>query len=85
MILSVRLLYRRIINAGNTGAHQAGFIEFPVLIAVGAEPISRVIMPLIGEAYCNACIMKGPQLFDEAVIEFLCSFAPEKLHYRCPS
>jgi hypothetical protein len=34
-----------IIDAGLAAAHQAVLVEFPLLIAVGAEPLSGAVMP----------------------------------------
>ena len=34
--------------------HATVFIKFPVLIAIGMEPIPLVIMPFVDEAHGNA-------------------------------
>jgi hypothetical protein len=44
---ALALLDRDIIDAGDAKPHQAVIIEFPVLVAVAAEPITAVVVPLI--------------------------------------
>jgi len=58
--------------------HQACFIEFPILIAVGAIPLTGIIVALIGETNCDAIAVEGPKLFDESVFQFSVPFASEK-------
>src|SRR5919202_2623824 len=38
-----------VVDAGVARAHQAVLGEFPVLVAVGAEPVARVVVVLVGE------------------------------------
>jgi len=40
-----------IIDAGLAAAHQAVLVEFPLLIAVGAEPLSGAVMPFVLETH----------------------------------
>jgi hypothetical protein len=40
MILALRLLSRPIIDEGKPKSHRAVLIKFPVLIAIGAEPVA---------------------------------------------
>src|SRR5919202_398756 len=78
-VLALGFLDRQIIDAGQTTAHATAHEtvlgELPVFIAIGPEPMPRVIMPLIREAHRNAGVMKGPELFDEAVVQFFGPFA----------
>src|SRR5229473_353912 len=67
-------------GSGETTAHQPIRGELPVFIAIGPEPVARVIMPLIREAHRDTSVMKGPELFDEAVVQFFGPFALEELH-----
>src|SRR5438874_4700389 len=64
MILAVRFLDRQVINGRKPKSHQAVVSKFPVLITVGAEAISRVIMPFVGEPHSNAVCLVSPKLFD---------------------
>ena len=52
--------YREIIDAGDPTAHQAVFVEFPILIAVSAKPIAAVVVILVGEANGDTIPAKGP-------------------------
>jgi hypothetical protein len=53
-------------------------VEFPVLIAVAAEPKTAVIVPLIGEAHRDAVLAKRPDFLDQAVAEFPGSLASQE-------
>ena len=64
MIFSLRLLDREIVDGCVAKTHQAIVIELPVLIAIGAEPISGVIVPFVGKAHGNAISRVSPELFD---------------------
>ena len=67
VVLALALLDRQIVDAGDAQTHQAMFVEFPVLIAVAAEPVAAVVMPLIGEAHGNAILAKSPDLLCDTV------------------
>jgi inactivated superfamily I helicase len=67
-----------IVNAGDSALHQAIGIELPVLVAITTKPIEAVIMPLIGEAHCDAVLTKGPNLFDQPIAELAVLFAREE-------
>src|SRR5262245_63494340 len=70
---------RQVIDARDAPLHEAALVELPILVAIGAIPLARVIVPLIGEADSNAIAFAGPKLFDEPVVELLGPFASEEL------
>src|SRR5580658_4746797 len=76
---SVRGSDWQIVDAGVAPTHVTLRCEFPILVAVAAVPMLGIIMPFIGESHANAIAGKGPQLFDESVVEFLGPFALQKL------
>src|SRR2546423_15055856 len=80
MILAVRLLDRQVVDGGKPKSHQAIAIKFPVLVAIGTEPISRVIMPFIGEPHGDAVCVISPKLFDQPGVKFLGPLAFQKLN-----
>ena len=80
VVLALGFLDRQVIDTGQTTAHQPIRGELPVFIAIGPEPVARVIMPLIREAHRDTSVMKGPELFDEAVVQLFGPFALEKLY-----
>ena len=80
--LAVRLQDRQIVDAGMAAAHQSVFVELPVFVAVGAEPVAVVVMPFVGEAHGDPVSVEGPQFFDQAVVEFLAPFAGEEFDDR---
>src|SRR5690348_10373266 len=69
---------RQIVDRSQPPLHFAGGVEFPVLVAVRAEPVTAVIMPFIGKAHGDPVVAKRPYFLDQAVIEFLGPFACEK-------
>ena len=78
VVFALALFYPQIIDAGDAQTHQAMLVEFPVLVAVAAEPVAAVVVPFIGEAYGDAVLSIGPDLLDKAVIEFTLPFACQK-------
>jgi hypothetical protein len=78
VVLAFTLLDREIVNAGDTKAHQPVLVEFPILIAVAAEPIAAVVVPLIGEAHGDAVLTEGPNFLDQAVVELSAPLAPQE-------
>src|ERR1700730_12269906 len=75
VVFALALFDRQIVDAGDAQTHQAMFVEFPVLDAIAAEPVAAVVVPLIGKAYGDAVLSIGPDLLDQAVIEFALPFA----------
>src|SRR5262245_3617631 len=73
---------RQIIDARDATLHEAALVEFPVLGAVGAIPVPRVVMPLIREPNGNAVALTSPKLFDEPIVELLGPFASQELPDR---
>jgi hypothetical protein len=59
-VFPVRFLDRKIIDRGISVVHQAIGPEVPVLVSVGTEPISGIIMPFVSEAHGDAVVGKGP-------------------------
>src|SRR5215470_14737881 len=42
---------RQVVDRGVALAHQPALVEQPILVAIGAEPVAGIIVPLIGEAH----------------------------------
>src|SRR5580700_3101829 len=75
---SVALLDRKIIDARDAQAHQAMLIEFPVLVAIAAEPVPTVIVPFVGKADGDSVGMEGPEFLDQPVVELAVPFSCQK-------
>src|SRR5437762_891350 len=56
---------RQIVYRSQAPAHQAGSIEFPILVSVGTEPVIAVVAPFICEAHSDPVVAKGPHLLDQ--------------------
>ena len=78
-VLSVALGDRQVVDARDAPAHVALRIELPVLVAVRAEPVSRIVMPFVRKAHGDAVVVKRPQLLDEPVVELLAPLADQEL------
>src|SRR5262245_41060491 len=84
-ILALALLERQVVDAGDAPAHEPVLVELPVLVAVAAEPVAAVVAPLIGEAHGDAVVAIGPQLLDQAIVEFAIPLAGQERLDRLPT
>ena len=64
-----------VVDAGVAVCHEAVFVVQPVLVAVGAEPLARIVTILVGKTDRDAVLAVRPQLFDEAVLVFAAPLA----------
>src|SRR2546430_9203874 len=71
VVLSFLLQDWQVVDARNSTAHEPSFIEFPVLVSVRTKPVARIIMPLVREADRDSVAFASPDLFDQAVVQFL--------------
>src|ERR1700720_198098 len=79
-VFALALFDRQIVDAGDAQTHQSMLVEFPVLVAVAAEPVAAVVVPFIGKAYGDAVLSIGPDLLDKAVVKLTLPFcASERL------
>src|SRR4051812_16457343 len=68
MVLALVRLDRKVVDARDPPAHQAMLVELPVFVAVGAEPVARVVVPLVGEADGDPVLVLRPEFLDPTVI-----------------
>jgi ABC-type transporter Mla MlaB component len=78
MIFAIRFLDWKIIDARESQPHQAILVELPILVAIRAIPVSRIVVPFVGEAHCDPVIGEGPKLLGQAVVELFDPLASEK-------
>ena len=76
--LAVGFFDGEIVDAGVAMMHDAVLVEFPVLVSVGAIPVSGVVVALVSKADCDACAVEGPELFDETIVEFAAPLSCEE-------
>ena len=69
---------RDIVDAGFAAAHEPILVEFPLFIAMRAEPVARVVVPLILKAHRDVIVVEGPQFFDEPVFVLAFPFDGEE-------
>src|SRR5262249_7424325 len=48
------------------------------LVAIAAEPVTAVVVPLVSEAHRDAVVAKGPELLDQPVVELAVPLPPEE-------
>jgi hypothetical protein len=87
MIRALRLVDREISNGCKAKSHQIIIVELPILIAVRAKPVSRIVMRFVSKAHGNAIFVVSPKLLDQSKIELFRPLAgqkslPEKLRAR---
>src|SRR6202166_5346170 len=78
LILALRLLDWQIVDGSESQAHQPVLIELPILIAIRAKPIPRVIVPFISEAHGDTVSLERPKLFDQPTVQLFRPFASEE-------
>jgi hypothetical protein len=61
-----------------TKFHQSVLIEFPILIAMGSEPLSLLVVVFVTESYGDAIFGMCPDLLDKAIIAFYTPFIAKK-------
>src|SRR5277367_269116 len=75
----------QIIDAGNAEPHQSLIVEFPVFIAVSAEPGAAIVVPFVRETDGDAVLVERPEFLDQPVAEFALPFAAEERNDFVPA
>src|ERR1700736_2285284 len=71
VVLAIRSQNGKVVDGCKSRRHKPIVVEFPVLIAVGAIPVIRVIVPLVSEAYRDPVPSKRPHFLDKPVVQLL--------------
>ena len=71
---------RKVVNGCKPRRHEPLTVEFPVLIAVGAIPVIRLVVPLVSEAYGDPVSGKCPHFLDKPVIQLPGPLAREEIN-----
>src|SRR5262249_38616662 len=82
MKLPLRLFERHVVYRGMPVMHQPVLIELPVLIAVRAVPVARVVVPFVSKPNRDPIPVEGPQLLDEPIVQLSFPFAREEFNDR---
>jgi hypothetical protein len=80
MIRALRLVDREISNGRKAKSHQIIIVELPILIAVRAKPVSRIVMRFVSKAHGNAIFVVSPKLLNQSIIEFFRPLAGQKFN-----
>jgi hypothetical protein len=78
VVLAVRGQNGKVVDGCKSRRHKPIIIEFPVLIAVGAIPVIRAVVPLVSEAYSDQVPGERPHFLDQPVVQLLGPLAREK-------
>jgi len=68
VVFAIGFLDRQVVDACEAPPHQPRFVELPVLVAVGAEPPTRVIVPFVREANRDPVSFECPELLYEPIV-----------------
>ena len=77
--LAVTLGYGDVIDAGFAPTRQAVVVELPEFVAVAAEPLAGVVVPLVLEAHCDAALVEGPKCLRQPIDTFSLPFPCQEL------
>src|SRR5258708_5242305 len=73
-------IYRQIVDAGLTPAHQAVLVELPQLVTIAAPPLARFVVALVLESDSNTISAETPQLLAERVVQFAQPLTAQELN-----
>ncbi len=76
--LPIGLGDRQVVDACDAALHETLLVKLPVLIPVRTEPVSTVVVALVGEAYGDPIVCEGPEFFDKPVVELSRPFPCQK-------
>ena len=62
MVFSLAFLDRRIVDAGDAQPHEAVLIELPVFVTIATEPMTAVVVPLVGKPHGNAVVADSKRM-----------------------
>src|ERR1700720_860584 len=68
-----------VVDAGFPPTHQALVVKFPELVAVAAEPLTRVVVPFILEAHRDAALVVRPQCLHQPIVSLPLPFPGQEL------
>ena len=68
----------KVVDRREPKSHEPVIIELPILIAIGAIPVTQIVVPFVSEAHRNAVPGERPQFLDEPVVQLLDPLARKK-------
>src|SRR5205807_5842267 len=69
---------RNVVDRGFAPAHQAVFVELPLLVAVGAIPLPGIVMAFILKPHRDAVAVERPEILDQATLMLPRPFAGQE-------
>src|SRR5580704_18779414 len=78
VIFALAIFDRQVVDAGDPPAHQALFVELPILVAIAAKPVAGIVVPFIGKAHGYTVVAKCPDLLDQPVLQLANPLACEE-------
>src|SRR5258708_4274417 len=80
VIFPIRSQNGKVVDGCKPRRHEPLTVEFPVLIAVGAIPVIRLVVPLVSEAYGDPVSGKCPHFLDKPVVQLPGPLAREEVN-----
>src|SRR5712671_5008218 len=78
VIFALAIFDRQVVDAGDPPSHQALFVELPILIAIAAKPVARIVVPFICKAHGYPIVAKRPDLLDQPILQLANPLAYEE-------
>src|SRR5579872_2958198 len=78
MELPLTWLDRQIVDAGIAQPIQTSLVVLPVLVSIRAEPVQRVVVPLVCEPHRDPVAVESPELLDQTIVNLACPFPGEE-------
>src|SRR5260221_14420970 len=78
VIFALAVFDRQVVDAGDPPSHQALFVELPILVAIAAKPVARIVVPFICKAHGYPVVAKPPDLLDQPILQFANPLACEE-------
>ena len=78
MVFAIAYLDGKVVDTGDTQPHETVLVELPVLVAITTEPVTTVVVPLVGEAHGDPVLAKGPDFLDQAIVELTVPLVRQK-------
>ena len=78
MIFAIGFFDRQVVDAREAPPHEPGLVELPILVAVRAKPLTRVVVPFVGKANRYSIRSEYPELLYQPIVELPDPFASEE-------
>src|SRR4051794_30808243 len=82
---AIGLVDQDVVDACLAASHIPLIVELPLLVAVAAPPLPRLVPALVLKAHRDSIIRERPEVLSERVFELAIPLATQKRHDRGPA